>query len=253
MWVVEIAQAPKLGNTVEEYEDASAHDGGRFAIADGASESSFSDRWAKLLSTAFVERPFAMTVDGSELREWLKPLQLEWTQSIDWNALPWYAARKAESGAFSSFLGLELLGNNPENDSMWMKRLAAEVPWRAFAVGDSCLFQVRDDALINAFPLQHAEQFGNRPVLISSRPSPCDDGSEGYSTCQGQARWNDLFLLATDALAQWFLTESEKGTKPWEILMENVALEAFHRFLAELRQQRAIRNDDTTLLSISIR
>src|SRR6266404_6244133 len=42
---------PKRGNSTEEYEDAFAANpnAGRFAIADGASESSFASLWAKLL------------------------------------------------------------------------------------------------------------------------------------------------------------------------------------------------------------
>lgn len=42
----------KRGNAPEEYEDAAAADlpAGRFAVADGATESSFAREWAKILA-----------------------------------------------------------------------------------------------------------------------------------------------------------------------------------------------------------
>ncbi len=47
---------PKRGHRLEEYEDAYAGnpDGGRFAVADGAAESSFANVWAQLLVSGFV-------------------------------------------------------------------------------------------------------------------------------------------------------------------------------------------------------
>jgi hypothetical protein len=47
---------PKHGCTTDEYEDAWAADSaaGRFAVADGASESAFALTWAGLLAEGFV-------------------------------------------------------------------------------------------------------------------------------------------------------------------------------------------------------
>ena len=50
---------PKRGNAAEEYEDAFAGDpaSGRFAIADGASESCFAAAWAKIVVESYVKTP----------------------------------------------------------------------------------------------------------------------------------------------------------------------------------------------------
>src|SRR5260370_42032120 len=50
---------PKHGHTEDEYEDAWAADpdAGRFAVADGASESAFAGLWARLLVEGFVAAP----------------------------------------------------------------------------------------------------------------------------------------------------------------------------------------------------
>lgn len=240
MWIVETVAQPKLGNAEEEYEDACACGSGRFAMADGASESSFADRWARLLTSAFVEKPFAISSDGSNLTEWLEPLRIRWSATIDWGSLPWYAARKAEAGAFCSLLGLEF--EAAENDLIW----------RACAIGDSCLFQIRDGQLHTAFPLSQAVEFGNRPFLISSKRSSDNGLTTAYRSVEGTVNWNDEFLLATDALAHWLLREHERGSEPWGAIRETVKSGKFEQFLADLRNTNAIRNDDTTLLSVRI-
>src|SRR5205814_9053435 len=50
---------PKQGHTAAEYEDgwAAAPESGRFAIADGASESAFAGAWARTLVDAAVQMP----------------------------------------------------------------------------------------------------------------------------------------------------------------------------------------------------
>ena len=50
-WVLFV---PKHGNAEDEYEDAFAAGSKRFAIADGASESSFAAPWARLLTEAGI-------------------------------------------------------------------------------------------------------------------------------------------------------------------------------------------------------
>jgi hypothetical protein len=60
----------------------------------------------------------------------------------------------------------------------------------------------------------------------------------------------DTFLLMTDALAHWFLMQHEAGSKPWVALDKLCTQEDFALFIAHLRQERAIRNDDTSLLIV---
>lgn len=71
----------------EEYEDASAVDPaqGRFALADGASESSFAAAWARLLVSGFVACPVPWT---RRWTQWLPPLQAEWAADVDGRPQP---------------------------------------------------------------------------------------------------------------------------------------------------------------------
>src|SRR5204863_208012 len=114
----------------------------------------------------------------------------------------WYAERKAKEGAFSSLLGVTLEGER----------------WRALAIGDSCLFVVRSGKVLRAFPLERAEQFSNRPSLLSSVARSNAGVWDDVTMVEGDLATNDRLLLMTDALAQWFLVESEMGRRPWAAL-----------------------------------
>jgi hypothetical protein len=151
--------------------------------------------------------------------------------------LPWYAEDKFEQGAFATFLGLSV----------------GESAWRAVAVGDSCLFQVRGGALVRAFPLEDAADFGNQPRLVGSRATPAAVEQQQV-LAEGDCRSGDLFLLMTDALAEWFLRRAEAGGKPWEAV-ERLLDEADNDFTAwieSLREGEALRNDDVTLVAVQL-
>jgi hypothetical protein len=229
-------RAPKAGSTAEEWEDAFCFDPGqgRFCVADGASESSFSAAWARLLAEGFVARP----PDGSTLRDWLRPLQVEWARGTKGRALPWYAEEKARSGAFSSILGFCL-----EPD---------EGVWRALAVGDSCLFSVRENHLAASFPLSRSSEFHSRPMLLSSADRANAGIASAVRETEGLARPGDLMLLMTDALAAWFLAEAELRRRPWALLERIATQEEFETFVDLMRAGRSMRNDDVTLLKIEV-
>jgi Protein phosphatase 2C len=231
-----VLRLPKHGNTDAEYEDAWAGDAaaGRFAVADGASETSFAARWAQLLTEGFIAaaRPAA-------LREWLAGQRRLWLEEVNRLELPWYAEIKRDQGAFATFLGLGVRAPTP-------KRRGG---WRAVAVGDSCLMQVRDGCCIQSFPMQKSAEFGNEPRLIGSRgadPKP-DLG-------RGTLEVGDRLVLMTDALAQWFLQTHEDGGAPWDavapVLSAAEPEAAFADWIAELRDRGDLRNDDVTLLAI---
>src|SRR5712664_4061192 len=104
-----VAQAfwlPKAGNTLEEYEDAywperpvdQKTDAFSFAVADGATETSFSDVWAKMLVRAYCQRQLS----DKKLSKSLPRLQSTWLKLVSGKPLPWYAEEKLRSGAFSS-------------------------------------------------------------------------------------------------------------------------------------------------------
>lgn len=226
--------APKAGNSAQEYEDAYAVEPSalRYAVADGASETSFAKQWAELLVEKFIHEPPA----PAGLREWVEPMQATWAGANKPKATAWYAEEKARDGAFSSLLGVALFPDR----------------WRALAIGDSCLFVVRAGKMTSAFPLSRAEEFSNRPVLLSSVARANQRVWDEVRLSEGELKPSDQLLLMTDALAQWFLVEAEMGRRPWSALAKAGTQEAFTALVDVLRSGGAMRNDDTTLVRIEV-
>ena len=226
--------APKSGNTASEYEDAYAvkPEALRFAVADGASESSFARQWAELLVEGFVQD----APSAAGLAEFVTPLQAVWAEGQKGKATAWYSERKAADGAFSSLLGVTVEGDR----------------WRAVAVGDSCLFVVRAGKLVRAFPLERAEQFNNGPSLLSSVGRSNAGVWSTVAAIEGELQEKDRLLLMTDALAQWFLVEAEMGRRPWAALAKVTTPEQFTAFIDCLRAGGALRNDDVTLVNVEV-
>jgi hypothetical protein len=233
----------KRGNSQEEYEDAAAGDpdNGRFAIADGASEASFAGPWARGLVEAFVSSQGKPWQDFS----WLAEVRRGWAKDVDQLALPWYAETKRDEGAYATLLGFAVRGPRTEPSG----------PWRAVAVGDSCLFHTRGGRFLTSFPLTSSSEFANNPPLIGSRAGP-QDARRRWE--QGHGRWqaNDRFLLMTDALAQWFLRQTETEGRPLALIEELLAdaspQEAFADWINLRRDRDGLRNDDVTLVVVDI-
>jgi hypothetical protein len=226
---------PKRGNTIDEYEDAFAADAaiGRFVVADGATESSFAGIWAKLLTEEFVRSAVRFE---QRWRDWLPRVQERWAVEVGGRQLPWYAEQKFAQGAFATFLGITI-----------------DVPrwrWWAVAVGDSCLFQIRDDELCATFPLDNSTDFDNQPSLLGSRtPAEFALAREKWKT--GECEPGNRFLLVTDALAQWLLSQHERAERPWRQLWDQTE-ESFAAWIESLRNAREIRNDDVTVVAVQL-
>ena len=233
----------KRGNAEKEYEDAFAGDSakGRFAIADGATESSFARPWARMLVREFVAHSGGESLPWAT---WLPPLRQRWLTEVGGRSLPWYAEMKLEQGAFATFLGVVFETDAPERGR-----------WSAVAIGDSCLFQVRKDGCL-AFPVTRSQDFGNFPWLIGSREATGETESEKESRTAGNWQAGDRFYLMTDALAQWYLWQQELGQEPWDaverVLARPDAKDGFAEWIDELRHAGGLRNDDVTLAAITL-
>ena len=246
---------PKAGNTEEEYEDAFSPTkyGKRmgevlhFAAADGATEGMLSGNWAKILLETFCRfrKPHANPRDFLEkaYKRWnsWKKNYLDKREKQN-RPIQWFEEPGLQAGAFSTFLGLTLID---------FEDLSGK--WEAVALGDTCLFQTRDDSLTAKFPIEHSSEFNNRPVLICSNKNK--NILDAMKTAIGDWCAGDRFYLMTDALASWFLQECEKGKTPWKILhypdIDNQQ-KKFKELMYELRASKQIRNDDLTLLCIDI-
>ena len=234
--VCQVFSMPKHGNSNEEYEDACAVNAvqGRFAIADGAAESSFAALWARLLVDEFVKPQTALAWS-----EWLPGLQERWAAAVDHQQLPWYAETKVQQGAFATFLGVVIEPNC----------------WRAVAVGDSCLFHLRDGNLRHAFPVQRSQEFTTAPWLIGSRGFNSTSMMKKEMRLEDDWRPGDRLWLMTDALAQWFLQKLEEDRQSWRdlagLLEELDPAAEFAALVNWSRECHSLRNDDVTWLTVA--
>lgn len=231
----------KAGNEPDEYEDAFWPEDHRVldtsdfrcAVADGATETSFSGLWASMLVRAWC----VGGLDNSQFGSTVAEMRRAWLDTVSKRSLPWYAEQKVRDGAFSSLLGLHVR----------QSRIGARTgSWTALAVGDSCLFHIRGNRFLRAFPLSRPDQFNNRPYLISSRAN-APDCPNLHLVANGRWRRGDRFLLTSDALASWFLRERASGDRlrvPTGPLFEN--------WMRDLRRQSRIRNDDVTATTLDL-
>lgn len=245
----EVFWVQKAGSSIAEYEDAFSPEGPtrasaesfRFAIADGATESSFSGVWARMLVASFVE-----SNDGMNVPNLLANARPRWAAEVGQKELPWYAAAKIQGGAFASFLSLHLRHSRDG-------RRHSE--WRAQAVGDSCLVLVRDEGVVCRFPLEHSSAFGSAPYLLSSSPDGSAALDEHLCIAEGMCEPGDALYLMTDALACWFMAEDEAGRAPWRVLRDlntEDQAESFDEMIARLRGEGTLKNDDSTLMRIDV-
>jgi hypothetical protein len=241
MWVcVQEFHKPKKGSSEAEYEDASFpgtcfHRGvGKFrcAVADGASESAFAREWAQLLVRAFGRGRFHLSF-----------LQQLWKKLVGKTKLPWYLQAKVNNGAHAALVGLSI-GDGERRG------------WRALAIGDSCLFHVRDQKLLTVGPVTKSVDFDNSPFLLSTLcPAPIPRTAPHVHVMSGTWEPKDSFYLASDALAQWILAEEEAGRPAWQTLCElGTAAEQqpFDTLVTGLRSDNQLHNDDTTLLRLEV-
>jgi len=236
----------KNGNIPEEYEDAVAFAPGigRFAIADGATESGFAANWAQTLVQCFVQNELRSDNES----EWLADARSRWLAETSELPSSWYAELKRDEGAAGTLVGLKLLDS----------KQPAALRWEASVVGDSCLFQLRNDDLLLAFPITDPDGFDNTPQLVCSRPR-APGAASGFQSCSGEFHAGDTIILATDALAQWFLREKAAGHCPWSELLvyagardDELMMAASEDWMSGLRESKAIRNDDVTMLVINL-
>jgi hypothetical protein len=249
---------PKAGNTHDEYEDAFyPHQDGEhqgihfcFAVADGASEGILSGKWAEILVKSFCR----FVAPHSNFKGLLERVYKDWNfwkksylhnREKRKSPIQWYEEPGLQAGAFSTFLGLMLTDRGEELPKKW----------NAIAIGDSCLFQVRDEILLTRFPLTHSSEFNNRPLLISTNPPRNNGVLEAINIKSGNWCIEDRFYLMTDALASWFLQEYEADQAPWRILRDFDTIDqqqSFKEWIHNLREKNQMRNDDVTLIRLDI-
>ncbi|MEJ7616309.1 MAG: hypothetical protein WKF30_04905 [Pyrinomonadaceae bacterium] len=201
-WHFQIQQLllPKPGSGAGECEDVIAlnETGGRFAVADGATEAFDARNWALALANNWAQgEESALTVE--DFRRWVttegERLHAAWHN----RQLPWYAEEKLRRGSFAAFVGLqvELTGDGA-------------LRWRSIALGDSCFFLVREGKLCVAFPLSDPQSFHSHPLLVPSLVVQQQAALAQTVVAEGRSSPATCGLLS-DAVAAWYLQKHRAG------------------------------------------
>ncbi len=208
------------------------------AVADGATDATFAKVWANLLVTGYA----AGRLTAQTLPEVTQELAREWARQVLQEPLPWHAQAKiAQHGSCAALLGVTLT--------------EATGDYSALAVGDCALFHVRPEGecrrLIAAFPLTRSSDFSGTPVLIGTQNTVAPAHIQMH---RGLLAPGDTLFLMSDALAAWFLRETENDRDPTRWLAPlgtpdgDAALTATVR---ELRDSDRLKNDDVTVIRMT--
>jgi hypothetical protein len=144
---------------------------------------------------------------------------------------------KQEQGSFATLIGLEL---RRTQDAGWA--------WKAVAVGDSCLLQIRGASLQAAFPLTSPKDFSNRPALIASSTEEHCPEPEWLA---GRAVPGDVFLLASDA-ASARLLEPQARAQGLAAARESLQTKKPDALLAWCRDVQTKTNDDVSVIALRL-
>ncbi len=115
---------------------------------------------------------------------------------------------------------------------------------------------MREDKIAFAFPYTNPEQFKNSPYLIKSKE---DNGNLLHANTQvfpkRKLKENDLLFFMSDAIALWFTEEIYQGRQPWNSLLNcfKEKNETFIHWLSEMKKNKLIKNDDSTLLIVELK
>ncbi|MFT5526599.1 MAG: hypothetical protein ACI9HK_004576 [Pirellulaceae bacterium] len=232
---------PKDIQNRDAYQDAFEVDaeGGIAAIADGVSSSLFAGRWAKTLVAGIVRDTPDIQYDN--FQHWLAKHRSNWLQSIDQDSLAWHQKTKLQDGASTTLMWTKL---TPNSD--------AEQPHyelSCYCIGDCCMFHVRNDQVLRAFPFERSELFDLTPEVIRS-VIVAGEAPPAFDTLEDVIHAGDLIVLCTDAAAVWALQRLESGKSPnWEAIW-NMSPVDWERWVIRLREQNLIRYDDTTIVML---
>ena len=238
---------PKIGEAEKNIQDSfdSSPERKLAAMSDGAGSSLYPRKWADILVQSFCksqENPIESIKISCQ--EWLKPLQEEWRQYYlekvrSSNRKWWTGGSSTKDHGSATFIGLSF--QDEENDSEKGK-------WQAVAVGDSCLFKLESNTQkLTAFPINDSQKFKSVTPCLASLPEYKSSPPNFHEGCYEDG---DIFLLTTDALAQWLLADYENNGDEWKQIFAIKERDEFVSLITQLRQNKLIKNDDTTVALI---
>jgi hypothetical protein len=214
-----------------------------YVLSDGASESYNSSLWANVIVEGWFTSP-----PRRNLIHWLRVAISDYEARSNTANLSWSHIAAFERGSFASLLALN-----------WTQ----ECDLRVTAVGDSIALLVEDGQVRWSFPYNTADQFRDRPHLLSTilsrnfGPFFVDAArslraNEPVGPCHAhvplRSGKEDRLLCVTDALGEWLLHECDDHFARLHRVLNMTSPEAFVALVQEERAAGTMRRDDTTLL-----
>lgn len=225
----------------------------RVVVTDGATESLLAGRWAAKLATSFgiavsptKSKAGFVSAYQTAVTDWGEELAKYRSDREARDApIQWFEEPGLARGAYSTIIAVDFVEGS-----------ANSLPkWRAVAIGDSCLFQVRDERLLACFPIQDESSFSYQPPLLSSRGADSSVVAKCLVKISGTWQQDDSFYVVTDALAAWFLRSAHAGEMPWSPLRDLDTIDFvvdFQTWVNARRDEGTLRDDDTTLVRIDL-
>ena len=252
----------KEGNAPGEWQDGACggvvSDGtaaprrARFVVLDGATGAYDAVRWVDQLVRSFAPQAGGSAgprLEPAAMRAWFAGMQQQWAADVPHFDSIIEERKFAEVGSFATLLGFEIDGLD-----------GTEPRWRAVALGDTVLFQVRAGRLIAEFPPMGPDDFGTLPDGVHTSPASLDRMTERLRFDGGVLEAGDFLFAATDAMAQWILRAIERGErdepKVWDALTTLAHPDVFARLVQDQRREqdgaKRMKNDDVTLMRLRL-
>lgn len=217
-------------------------------VSDGASSSLFSSSWSNILCQSVIESvPDPM--DHFNFPKWLERVREKWINGIDVNNLSWYQKPKMASGAFATLVWatIDQSVEIPEDLDDDVPLDSAFFRIYGYALGDACLMHFHNGRLVCSVPVVRSVDFDSTPPLVGSINLGVDL-TASFVPIDFVAPEGDWIVLATDAMAQWILSQCENGSVPDWREFWNQTPEQYDELVERIRQEQQIRVDDSTVL-----
>ena len=216
---------------------------GRFAVADGVSQSYLPNLWANILCNSFVKSEMAPNDDwigqyavsqlASDCQMWE-----EQSEEVFENATEEEAFLLSLSQEEYRYAGTTLVGIALKDHSLFYNVL-----------GDSCLFVYDSDTnnLVSYSTVNEQYGFTNRPDFFYSKGKIVGRWKHGKLPLKP-----GYLLLMTDALSDWLTKEFNKDCSLIEKLWALKTHEDFMRIVEEARSKNSMKDDDVALLIMKV-
>lgn len=205
-----------------------------FALADGTTQSFFSEVWASLITQSFVTNP---TFDlASLILRFTNLVPLFQETKFEYSSNPAKASlekTKQQKGSTATFFGLQF---DDENKA------------RVISCGDSNLFILRYNKL-ECFPFNDVDTLDSNSSFINTEQLLQNKIDETYfHSTELILQYDDLIIVASDALSRLLLKFPNVITELTSIKQ----FEQLHQFCIKYWEQKELQEDDISALIFKI-